>query len=163
MPMTPGERGFYTAVVCREGHVLTSMKELMPEEATPYCPACASATVEACDSCGQAIPGHTKGSAYAGSYEPPAYCRYCAAPMPWTASRLTALHELTNIDMGLTEEERTTLNQSWDELTRDTPRTEIAVVQVKRLLPKIAKESIGAVRTIITDVATQAALKKMGF
>lgn len=162
MPLTHGERGFYTALVCRDGHVLTSISELRPEEVTPFCPHCASPTLTACESCGKPIPGGTKGSMYLGDFVPPVYCRYCAAAMPWTAARLDTLRELTGIQEGLTDEERATLDRSWDELTRDTARTQVAVVQVKRLLPKIAGASAEAMRKIITEVATDAVRKQMG-
>jgi hypothetical protein len=161
--VTRGERGFYTAVVCRDGHVLTPISELQPEEATPFCPDCASPTLAKCESCGTPIPGMTKGSMALGpAFVPPVYCRYCSAAMPWTAARLDALHELTGILEGLNDDERATLNRSWDELTRDTARTQIAVVQVKRVLPKIAGAGADAVKKILTEIATEAVRRQMG-
>jgi hypothetical protein len=163
MPMTRGPGGFYTAVVCRNGHALTSIAELSPERATPFCPDCASSTLSACEACGKPIPGEVSGSGgYFGGYVPPVYCRYCGAAMPWTAARLEALHEITGIFEGLNDEERATLNRSWDELTRDTPKTQIAVVQVKRLLPKLVGASADAAKKLITDIATEAVRKQMG-
>ena len=103
MPTTYGPRGFYTAVICRNGHVLTSMAELRSEEATPFCPHCAAPTISACDSCHVGIPGEVREAAVFGGYDAPVYCRYCAAAMPWTAAGLDALRELTNLEAGLSE------------------------------------------------------------
>jgi hypothetical protein len=161
MARIQGERGFYTAVVCRDGHVLTAVKEIRPETATPFCPHCASPTLDSCESCGQPIPGEAMGSFF-GGYVPPVYCRYCAAPMPWTAARLDALRDLTAIQEGLSDDERATLNRSWDELTRDTARTQVAVVHVKRLLPKLVGAGADAMRKILTEVATAEVRRQMG-
>lgn len=156
-----GRESYYTALVCPNGHVTTSILELSPEDDQPYCSECGKETIRACPSCGAPIHGSPGGSVVVG-YDLPKYCHGCGAPYPWTAAALAAGHELAEILEGLAPAERQTLVASFDDLTRDTPRTAVAVLRTKALLGRLTREGATALRQILMTVATDEVKRQMG-
>jgi hypothetical protein len=57
----------------------------------------------------------------------------------------------------LSAAEREILRKSIDQIAVDSPMTEVAVARFKKMLPKLAKESAGAMRRLVVDVAGKAA------
>ena len=57
------------------------------------------------------------------------------------------LKEIANQTAELSLEEREELSKSIDDLVRDTPRTEWAVREFKRLMKKVPKETWDTIRT----------------
>lgn len=55
-------------------------------------------------------------------------------PFPWTQTALQAAKEYTDELDGLSQEDKTTLKESFTDLTVDTPRTPLAVGRFKRIL-----------------------------
>ncbi len=89
----------------------------------------------------------------------PAFCSYCGKPFPWTQRSLEAGRELAREMEGLSNEERTALAGSLDDLLKDTPQTQVAAVRFKKLLAKAGKGAAGALRNIMVDVMSEAAKK----
>ena len=58
---------------------------------------------------------------------------------PWTSARLAAAKESAGEVEGLSEDERETLKNSLDDLTADSPKTEVAASRVKALIAKSGK------------------------
>ena len=139
------------------------MSQTVPQRMRKFCERCGEATITACPSCSQPIPGYYLNSALIGSsYEPPAFCGDCGKPFPWTERRLDAARELAFEAEHLTGEERQQLADSLNDLTRDTPKTQVAVGRFKRLAAKAGVETGNALRTVLVDVMSDAAKKALG-
>jgi len=152
--------GYDVAQICLNGHVITAMAGHVPERTRNFCEDCGAATITECPSCDQSIPGFYLNSAVVGSlYEPPAFCGDCGKPYPWTGRRLEAARELALEAGSLSSDERGQLIASFDDLTRDTPRTQVAVGRFKRLAAKAGVETASALRAVLVDVMSEAAKK----
>lgn len=76
---------------------------------------------------------------------------------PWTQTeRAAAEAYIAELD-GLTGTEKTFLSGSIDDIIRDTPRTETAIVRIKKLLPKAGREGAEVLRRLLLGMATEAA------
>ena len=60
---------------------------------------------------------------------------------------------------GLTDDERDTLKNSIDDLSSDSPRTELAAHRFKRILGKVSRSAAPVLRSIVIDVASEATKK----
>ena len=78
---------------------------------------------------------------------------------PWTSARLAAAKESAGEVEGLSDDERETLKNSLDDLTTDTPKTEVAASRVKRLLAKSGKFAADTLLKVLVTVATESAKK----
>jgi len=67
------------------------------------------------------------------------------------------LKEIANQTAELSLEEREELSKSIDDLVRDTPRTEWAVREFKRLMKKVPKETWDTMKAILVQVAVESA------
>ena len=77
--------------------------------------------------------------------------------MPWTVSKINAAKAMADEILELSDHERVLLKASIDDIVSDTPMTEVAVLRFKRLIPKMANETAGAMRRLVVDVAGKAA------
>ena len=96
------------------------------------------------------------------AYVPPAFSPDCGKPFPWTERRLEAARELAHEAEHLSGEEKQQLADSLDDLTRDTPRTQVAASRFKRLAAKAGVETGNALRAVLVDVMSEAAKKALG-
>ncbi len=155
--------GYDIAQICLNGHVITSMSTTNPYRMRNFCEQCGEPTITTCPSCSQSIPGYYLDSAVIGSrYEPPAFCGDCGKPFPWTERRLAAGRELALEAESLSGEERQQLADSLNDLTRDTPKTQVAAGRFKRLASKAGVETGNALRAVLIDVMSDAAKKALG-
>jgi hypothetical protein len=154
--------GFETAQICENGHIITTSSDSFPDHQQDHCSKCGARTIKACTQCNQSIRGHLRGS-MPSVYEQPAprYCHKCGQPYPWTERSIRAAKELLAETDSLTAQERETLTKSVDDLVRDTPSTPLAVTRFKRFLPKAGREAAEALRTILVDIASEAAKKSL--
>lgn len=60
---------------------------------------------------------------------------------------------------GLSPEEKEQLKKSFDDLMRDTPRTELAAMRFKKLAIKTGKDAAAALRDIVVQLASETAKK----
>lgn len=150
-----------TAQICRNGHVITEVAEDFPQFRKDFCSRCGAATIMACESCDTPIRGDLRDSGVAifGGPGPraPRFCHGCGAPYPWTTQALSAARELLEEDTQLTDEEREQLDKSLDDLIRDSPQTELAARQFKRLAAKAGSETATGLKAILVSVVTEAA------
>jgi hypothetical protein len=156
------------AQICANGHLITAAANQNPERKQPFCSSCGAETLTACPSCGKPIRGarcaqvhnylmNTWDTAVDNLTAIPAHCSECGAAFPWTSARLAVLKELAGELEGLSDDERETLKNSLDDLTTDTPKTEVAASKVKRLVAKSGKVAADALNKIIVTVATECA------
>jgi hypothetical protein len=152
------------AQICENGHIITSMFQSYPEFGRKFCQECGAPTIIACPKCSKPIRGYYRVEGFLGSSEIdlPNFCGECGAPYPWTETALSELHEIARMVEGLRDEERDRLEAAIDDLVRDSPRTERAVLIVKTIAPKLGQEAWGAMKALLVSVATEAAKRGMG-
>lgn len=118
-----------------------------------------------CSKCGEPIPGEyipDDTTGYVPSrFEPPAYCRKCSHPFPWTEARLEAARALAFETEELSNEERQLLVGTLDDLVNDTPRTQLAIVRFKKLMAKAGRSTASAFRDILVDVLSETAKRSI--
>jgi hypothetical protein len=95
-------------------------------------------------------------------YTPPIHCDLCGKLLPWTASRLDAARVVAGLLSELKPAERQALSASFDDLVRDTTRTQAAVLRVKLVLGKLSVEGGRALRDVLTTVAAESVKKQLG-
>lgn len=89
----------------------------------------------------------------------PKFCHKCGSPYPWTKKGIHAAKDLISEAERLKPEEKEALNKSLDDIVRDTPSTQAAVIRFKKYLPKAGLEIADAVRSIVIDIASETAKK----
>lgn len=94
-----------------------------------------------------------------GPDRPPAFCHNCGKPFPWTEGKLKAAQEYTDEIEGLSDSEKQMLKSSLNDLVSETPRTELAATRFKRLVGKAGRTAADGLRSILIDVASEAARK----
>ena len=152
-----------TAQVCLNGHVVSSFAASQPQSNQNFCAQCGAQTITACQSCNTPIRGHYHVSGVIGffDYNKPAYCYNCGKPFPWTVASLAAASDLVDDLDTLSQEEKQQLKDSFPDLVRDTPRTVVAEGRFKRLTKKAGSEAVGAIRSVLIDVVSEAVKKSI--
>lgn len=154
--------GYDTAQICENGHPITRHAESRPEFAEDHCSKCGAKTITACQHCEQKIRGHLHGTMPSAHEQPIAkFCHKCGRPYPWTEKGINAARELIGEAENLSAEERKKLSGSLDDIVRDTPSTQVAVVRFKQYLPKAGKEFADAMRSILIGIVSEAAKKAL--
>lgn len=151
--------GFYTMLVCENGHVLTDRLENSARD-DKFCDKCGARAISKCPTCNANIRGDIKDSGVLvlGYTTPaPKYCPECGAPFPWTVSTIEALKEIAELDDELTSEDVETLTESAGETLSETPRTKVAALKIKKVLEKAGKETAKAMRDLLVDVVAETA------
>jgi hypothetical protein len=158
-----GDDGYKTAAVCVRGHIGTSNLEYKPDLAANFCKECGGQIITACPSCQTPIRGvyTVRGTSRSFGYTPPNYCEDCGQPFPWITEKLKAASALADELENLSDVDRQKIKQSLDEITKDTPNTDLAVIRLKKFLGK-ATDAIGqALWKATIEIATEAAKKAL--
>ena len=159
---------YRTAQVCRNGHPTTESLEESPERAAAYCSDCGEPTICECPDCDAGIRGKYKvegGYPDFSGYAPPGYCYQCGSPFPWTLAKIEAAKALADEFDELTETERERLKETIDDLSSDTPRTELSVHRYRKIVGeivgRIGKGAASSLKSMVIEVATEAAKKSL--
>jgi len=163
------ERGYFTAQVCPNGHVVTQTFDATPQHSEQFCTRCGAKTLTACLGCGEPIRGAYQWGTtnLAGepagdwNYRPPSFCPQCGRPYPWTETSLKAARELADETEELSSDEREQLKRSLDDLVTDTPRTGLAIVRFKKLATKGGQVVAQGLKQILVSVVTEAVRKQI--
>jgi hypothetical protein len=155
---------YRTALVCLNGHMVTSMLENSPEIASAHCSECGAKTISRCPKCNQHIRGYydVEGVISISETEVRKFCHTCGQPYRWTESKLAAAKEYADELDALSAEEKAILKKSLDDLVRDTPQANVAGLRFKKIMAKVGKEGASAIRDIIVDVLSETAKKAVG-
>ena len=129
----------------------------MPEHRQDFCDKCGAKTTMVCLACGEAIRGGIAESLVMTSRVAPKYCIHCGAAFPWTEQRLKAARGLAK--ELLDEKDQQLLDESVQELVRDTPMTRVAAQRFKKLMTRIGREASEAFRDILVDILSETAKK----
>lgn len=87
------------------------------------------------------------------------YYPVCGNPYPWTETALTAAKEYTDELEALSTEEKSALKETFDELTRNTPKTQVAASRFKKFMRKLAPDAAETIRKTIVEIASETAVK----
>ncbi len=156
---TERENYYDTAQVCLSGHMVNSRSSSSPQHNESFCEKCGRPTTTACASCGAAIRGyyHSSVVVIGGAEEQaPTFCYSCGSSFPWTDAKLAAARELADEMDGLSDEEKERLKTNLADLVAETPRTEVAVMQTKKLLAKARGEAVGLFVDVLRQLAREA-------
>ena len=152
-----------SAVICKNGHVITSMAKSYPDDAVKFCQRCGAENISQCLNCNEGIRGyeHIDGVLGGPEYSRPRFCIHCANAYPWTEAAIEAAMELAQELEGLDQNEKDTLKDSIGELVRDTPKTVVATSRFKTLVAKAGKGTAELFRSLLVDVASEAVKKSL--
>ncbi len=141
--------------VCLNGHVTNNWSSDEGRNRN-YCELCGARTITLCHHCRGPIRGGPK-YAPAPSHPPPeAYCLHCGRPYPWTLAKFEALRAIAAAAEGLSEEDRTQLEEIIPDLISkvETPRSQVVIIRMKKLLKKGGGVFYDAIRETIVDVTS---------
>ncbi len=154
----PANGGYYTAQMCLNGHVITHALERKPESASDHCQHCGAGTITDCPECKAKIRGGLVDRPTL-DYKAPGFCYSCGNPYPWTLARLEAAKELISLQPDLSEQDKRAMDNSIDEIVKDTPRTIVEASKLKIAISKVGVVVGQGLRDILVDVASETAKK----
>ena len=76
------EEGYDVMQVCLNGHQITDVAEMFPDQRKQFCTNCGEKTIAACPERNAPIQGHLKGI-ISKSVKVPNNCQNCATSYPW--------------------------------------------------------------------------------
>ena len=150
--------GYDTAQICLNGHVINTYAEIEPEHNKNYCSECGAETITNCLKCEVKIRGKLHSSKYftLPGFEVPKFCWTCGSPYPWTESKLKAANELISEMENISDEEKSILAQSLDELVKNTTQTEVAAIRIKKIMRKVGIEAADLLKKILVEIMSEA-------
>ena len=158
-------RGYDTAQICLNGHVINDSIRTSPEFNKDYCDKCGSATITTCQECKSDIQGYYNHEgvfiSLLETMAAPSFCHKCGKPYPWTEAKLKAAHDLAQELEDISEEEKKILSKSIDDIIKDTPLTTVATTRFKKILSKTGKSTVDAFRDLLIDIASETAKKML--
>lgn len=138
---------------CESGHYLGDVDARQAANAPPGCGECGVAALAACPACGEHFASKLgEGGVYDLSGRdtlPDNYCIHCREPFPWTVAALEALEELAGELENLKPGQADLLVRSLPDLLAQTPRTEVAVVRLKKILATAAGDARAAIVSLL--------------
>jgi hypothetical protein len=157
------------AVYCRNGHFIGFMPEasyrgygpgrlrqiaeeqyFQEVERQNFCTECGESSLIACPSCETVILYERQ-----GRRQRPAYCGVCGKPFPWTEQSLATASEYTDELEALSDSEKATLKATFPDLSRETPKTELAASRFSKLLHKVGPAAGDALLKIVVNFTTE--------
>lgn len=145
------------AQVCLNGHLVTSTAATAPQYQEKFCTKCGAETLMKCPRCKGDVRGHLHQANVIGPgpEHPNAYCHECGAAYPWTERALAAAKEAIEADLGLQEADKRALNESLEDLVRETPRTPVAISRFRKLRLAAPGEIWEILRGLLVNVVSQ--------
>ena len=149
------------AQICMNGHVITSMAGLYPENKKDFCIQCGEKTIMNCQNCDSPIKGYhdVPGVISFSEYVKPKYCENCGKPYPWTILLSDAAKELIELTDALNQEEKSDLQNSIDDLVRESPTTIVAQAKYKKYMGKVGGEIAKGLKDILVEVVSETVKK----
>jgi len=158
---------FYSAAICRRGHIVDSMLGSHPRgysspPAPNKCATCGAQVLTACPSCGSRLRGHLRGVVHPDTtlYD---FCDSCGAALPW-ASRQARLWELENRleeSTCLSEADRLMLHEQMVALQQPDLSDEEQIERWSRI-KRVAPGLLDVGRAIFVSVTSAYVQQKLG-
>lgn len=156
--------------VCENGHQITGCYQISKSERQDFCQKCGAATMTACPSCG----GEIQGAQIVDSrdlyetitkVEPrmvpmhhvnvPSWCSNCGKPYPWTADKIATAIQILEEFGNLNDEEKRTIEQDINNIAKDTPKTELSAMRIKRILAKCGTVAYNVIMEFASKTAAE--------
>lgn len=162
---------FWTAAVCRNGHVrrvnIGARTSDSGGEADAFCGICGAAIEQTCENCNAPIRGifrYERQEVAGYDWRPSNHCESCGAPYPWLAAALAAVREIATEEAGLQESDVTSLVEAASVLAREdaTAQTEVAASRFRRIGARVGGKAETALWAIATATASVAVKKALG-
>ena len=149
---------YYTATVCENGHTINN-SEVTTDT---YCGLCGAKCISQCPECGTSINGkeHLNGRIIASKYKPPLYCYKCGTPFPWTSKSIEVIQEILADDEELDNIIAQKLSESLKDIIVETPRTNLAINRLKKVMQVAGKFTADALKQFIIDFACEVVKKQ---
>ena len=155
-------------LICMNGHLINAKvnDEQIPEK---FCATCGDQIINKCLECGRLIKGKARIESQTTPpyyyddfpYSKPSYCIHCSKPYPWTKRAETAAIELIDFADNLTDNEKSDLKKSIDDLLRDTPNTIVAGVKFKKYAAKAGIEIAKGLKDVLVDLVSETVKKSI--
>jgi hypothetical protein len=154
--------GYDVGLACTNGHGVNGSSTHLPEFNAKFCQDCGAEAISRCPQCATAIRGtYSGGVLITRAWVPSAFCFECGAAYPWTTNRLAAARALAEDADSLSDDERTVLAGTFDDLLRDTPMTPVAANRFKKLAAKAGTSTAAALRDVLVDVISEGAKRSI--
>ena len=148
--------------VCMNGHRINSSYQEFAQHNKAFCPDCGEATITACPECKAPIKGYYYGGVIRSSQVPVrAFCDACGMAYPWQVARVANALEVLRLQ-GVDEADVQEIEKNLSDITRDTPRTQVAVLRVRKALAKAGKPVYDVCIKVIGDVAAATVKAQLG-
>lgn len=152
-----------SALICINGHVINSYFYKYPDENSSYCPECGALTIKQCPNCNKEIRGHSIGElSYLSDYKLPSYCIYCGKPFPWTKAAIESTALIIAEEKSLDEQEQVALIEILPDIVSETPKTNLAIVRLKKCFSSVGKFTVDALRQFAIDFGCELAKSSLG-
>lgn len=154
---------YRVAQICMNGHCITASADAYPQHQQNFCDQCGAQTTMVCLECHRPIRGeYYEPGLLFFDYHVPAYCVYCGRPFPWTKSAMESVAALIMEDENMQDEAKDALVSSLPDVIAETPRTNLALVRVKKALSTVGKFTAEGVRQFIIDFGCELVKKQLG-
>lgn len=163
MPPIRGHDGSWYdgQLVCLNGHQITAHASLHVK-AEKFCPTCGAKVLATCPTCQTEIRGayNVPGVVAVFRTAVPKHCFECGEPFPW---QVAAIENLATVlrEAGLDTSDIELARTALPDIVSATPRTEGAALAFKRVLLKLGKTSYDVAIKVVSEIASEAALKAM--
>lgn len=160
-------KDFYdVALICKNGHLINAESRTCPQDNTRFCTRCGAEAIDACEKCNTPIRGyhHIPGVAdgYWSEEDIPKHCHECGHPYPWIKEAVDSWKEIVHTIDKLSIEEKNKMESSIEDLINETPKTQIAVLNLKLGVKKIPQEAWGVMKEILINIASESAKRQLG-
>ncbi len=165
--LPPGRSGamlgldYYTMQVCLSGHCINGSYYHDPHQNPAFCPDCGEPTITACQECKAPIKGDFAGVPTFSKRPVPAFCDACGLAYPWQVSRAANAIELLRLE-GVEEAVVQEIEKNLPDVTRNTPRTQVAVLRIRKVLLQAGKPIYDVGVKVVGDIAAAAARSYLG-
>lgn len=152
-----------SALICKNGHLINDNVHQYPEYNCAFCEKCGSPAISTCPHCNKEIRGRSNGEfSYIGDYDVPAYCIYCGKPFPWTETAIESATLIIQEEESLNEQQQNALIETLPDIITETPKTNVAVVRMKKCFTSAGKFTIDALRQFAIDFGCELAKNSLG-
>jgi len=158
--------GYYdVAQVCLNGHIINDNYKNSPEFNQDFCEQCGEKTITECPNCHEPIKGSYHVEDAFGymrdvpGYTPPSFCHKCGNAFPWIQTALDSAKELLDIDESINDNEKELLINSMKGISKDTPKTEVSALKIKKIAKKLGADTYDAFIKIAVNIGTEMAKK----
>ena len=93
-------------------------------------------------------------------FRAPEFCHECGAPYPWTKAKIEAANEFVDDLDELDENEKSNFKKSIDEIVKNSPKSEMAVHKIGKLMKKLGQGAYIGARKLLVDISSET-LKKL--